>query len=448
MVLSVAMPGRPAAAQEDFSVDAPHPRLLLTARRHRLLRRERERRTARWTQFEALMSSNARMPEPGFAGALFYAAGGGSAYGRQAIRWAVDYGDDPRQLALVFDWCQDLLSADERQRLIEKLQQALSRRRSPETIATVRSRLFAAIALAGYVEGIGEREIEWVVKDWWRGKIIPGLRQGRNMIPRDQAYPLMEILHAIRDTVRIDLRLDDRRYFTSFPLYLLLTYYPAVYPAAENEFHIPLIPDAGEPDLRAAALARAADLSLIAFDPNALETQFLQGWAMRDSFLMRGPFGITYEFLWGNPYQPGLSYYNAPLSFHDPVRGALVVRSSWDSGADWFYLDGGVMQRFTDGKIQPLSWKDFREPLALGHTVVVPARSRSRFQVDAAEATTYYVIGLEPGAVCDIEVDEEELYEDTADRGGILVMKFPAGRKAGVRLRKRKTDTGAAKRSG
>ena len=43
---------------------------------------------------------------------------------------------------------------------------------------------------------------------------------------------------------------------------------------------------------------------------------------MHDHFLMRGPFGSPYEFLWANPYQPGLSYYHVPLVLHDPGSAA------------------------------------------------------------------------------------------------------------------------------
>ncbi len=143
---------------------------------------------------------------------------------------------------------------------------------------------------------------------------------------------------------------DPLHYFTSLPVYHLLSYYPAVYPSATNDFRIPIIEDAGEPDLRLAALSRAAELSMVSYDTNAYESQLLQGWLMRDQFLMRGPFGVTYELLWANPYQPALSYYSAPLVHHDPLRGRLLLRSGWDSDASWFYHGHGVMQTFEDGR--------------------------------------------------------------------------------------------------
>ena len=97
----------------------------------------------------------------------------------------------------------------------------------------------------------------------------------------------------------------------------------------------------GEPDLKRAALTRAAELSLVAYDSNTLEYQYLQGWLMHDRFLMRSPFGIPYEFLWANPYQPGLSYFHLPLAFHDSRLGRLFLRSSWDTGCHLAGLPGG-----------------------------------------------------------------------------------------------------------
>src|SRR5215467_10965576 len=95
---------------ESLRVYADHPRLLLTARRLQMLRKERDRRTMRWQQFELLMAGHAPMPERGFADALYYRVAQNEASGRAAVNWALASGTDLRQLALVFDWCQDLLS--------------------------------------------------------------------------------------------------------------------------------------------------------------------------------------------------------------------------------------------------------------------------------------------------------------------------------------------------
>jgi len=418
----------------EFSVERPHPRLLLTARHQRLLRRECQRRTPRWLQLERLLASNTPLPEPGFARALHYIASGDARQGRKAIVWALTDGSDARQLALVFDWCHPLLSESEKRILVKKLNHILEASPPAGDFSGIRARLFAALAIAEENDDQTERELRRVVEHWWRGNMVPALRRGEHVIGRDQVYPLIEILHAIQDNLQADLRRDDPHYFTTLPQYLLLSYYPAVYPAAGTDYRIPVLARPGEPDPRAAALARAADMSLVAYDPNAVETQYLQGFSMRDQFVLHSAFGIPYEFLWANPYHPGLSYYGAPLRFHDPRDGRLLARSSWDDNAVWFYLEDNRMQSFTEGRIQWLNWDDLTDPIRLGSTLIEPLHDGKRFQVNAAEATTCYLIGLEPHARYDIEVDDEEIREEIADAGGTIVLQFPAGRKAGARL--------------
>ena len=41
-------------------------------------------------------------------------------------------------------------------------------------------------------------------------------------------------------------------------------------------------------------MSRAAGLAMVAYDSNALDSQLLQGWLMRDRFLMRGSLGAVY----------------------------------------------------------------------------------------------------------------------------------------------------------
>ena len=58
--------------EEDFHVYKEYPRLILTPARLKLLRRERERQTPRWQQFDTLIQGKAVMPEPAFAYALYH----------------------------------------------------------------------------------------------------------------------------------------------------------------------------------------------------------------------------------------------------------------------------------------------------------------------------------------------------------------------------------------
>jgi hypothetical protein len=427
-------PGSAPAAQpgveESFLVSGEHPLLFLTSQRIRLLRRERERQSERWKQFDALMTGHAAMPEPGFALALYYQVAGDAEAGRRAVEWALSTGSDLRQLALVFDWCQPLLGEAQSAALAAKLQRAVETLPRTMTVSEARSRVLAAMVLYGRAPKISERELERVVRNWWRGEIVAAVKSGHAVIPRADTYALFEMLHAVRDNLNIDLRESLPTFFKQLPLYHLLSYYPAVYQTPENEYRIPAVKGA-EPDLALAAVSRAADLSMVAFDNNAPQNQYVQGWAMHDRFLLRGAFGIPYEFLWANPYQPGLSYYNLPLSMHDGIFGRVFARARWDDDAVWIGYFDGQLQTFSEGEatIHPLA--SATEPLQLGDTAVVAA---SRFSIKA-EATTVYVVGLAPSRIYNVEPDDEEFREGSTDPGGILELDFPGDFRGGIRLR-------------
>jgi hypothetical protein len=420
------------AEDVSYRVYTEQPRLLLRPQRLRLLKRERDRQSMRWEQFNTLIAGKAQMPEPGFASALFYAVTGDPAYGKLAIDWA-ESATDIRQVALVYDWCQDALTAAQGKALAAKLAKAASALAGKADLASLRDRAFAAIAIADIDPAASTKVLRDIVQNAWRQREVPILRGGAGLPPIEEVAALYELLHTIRDNLNIDLRDNAGAWFKELPALHLLQHYPAPYPAPENEYRIPAFDANSAPDLRRAALSRATELSMVAYDSNAADSQFLQGWLMQDRFLMRSPFGITYEFLWANPYQPGLSYYHFPLAHHDPNSGALFVRSSWDDDATWFGRVGQEWQTFQDGKITVLNTKKPREPLAIGETALYMARDPYRFAVkDAARA---YVIGLDPHARYEVEVDDREMDEQTADGAGTLDVVFSGDTTAGVRVR-------------
>jgi hypothetical protein len=421
------------AQDQDWRVDRDHPRLLVPARRLRLLQRERERESIRWQQFVSVMSGKEAPPERGFTFALFYLAGGGESYGREAVRWALGSAGDLRQIALVFDWCQPLLAPDEKAALVARLRAGVARDAESMSPAVLRSRLMAAVALAGHVDGAAETVARQVIEDWWRKWTIPALRTGKAVIDQEDFYPLLEIMHVIRDTYEIDLREDFPKYFAQLPAFHLLSHYPAPFPAPENDYRIPVMRTHGEPDRRQAVLSRAAGLSMVAFDTNNLENQFLQGWLIQDRFLMRSPLGIPYEFLWANPYQPGLSYYHMPLIFHDPLGGRLLLRSSWEDDAVWFYQAEGRKQLFRDGRIENLPPR-LDQPLSIGATTLVPATAPMKFPVATEDKVVYFLVNLEPSRRYEIEVDDERIREVATDSGGVIELLFPENRKTVVWL--------------
>ena len=258
---------------------------------------------------------------------------------------------------------------------------------------------------------------------------------GRSVVAREDAYALYEMLHVLRDNTNVDLRESARPFFRGFPTEHLVSYYPAPMEAPENDYYIGAARRTGEPDLRAAALSRAAELAMVAYDSNAADTQLLQGWLMHDRYLLRGAFGIPYEFLWANPYQPGLSYDHTPLVWHNSDFGRLFVRSDWDDTADWFGAFDGVMQLFRNGRVAALDSDRPPAPLLLHTAAVCFARAAHRFRVTVDEGSAVFIVGLAPRHTYQVEVDDEELYEADADPGGILELEVPRGKEFGVRIR-------------
>jgi hypothetical protein len=249
----------------------------------------------------------------------------------------------------------------------------------------------------------------------------------------------MELLHVFRDNLNFDLRDTFPAWFKEYPLVHLMAHYPAPWPAAENEFRIPADPEIRKtgPNLDKAVLSRAAELSMVAFDTNSPETQLLQGFLMNDRFVMRGTYGIPYEFLWANPYQPGLSYYHVPLACHDRIGGQLFVRSTWEDDASWIGFFEGRLQLFSEGSVTEIDPRLAHEPMDLEEATVFFGRDANRFRVPkrkADEATDdVFIVGLDPLKSYHVEVDGEEMVEEFADPGGIIYLPgLPAG--AGVRL--------------
>jgi len=423
-----------AAAQEEFRVYNEHPRLFLTAQRLRLLKREHDRDSMRWRQFDLLMRGAADQREPGFAEGLFYAVTGDTSFGKRAVEWALGPGADLRQLALVYDWCQPLLSPSLAKTLEAKIERLLGQK-AGNGIEARRDRVLALIAIADESRHVEENPLRETITGWWRNDLAPKLRSGEMMAPPPELFALFEILHAVRDNLKIDLREDATDYFRELPKYQVLANYPAPLAAPENEYRIPVFRGSGQPDLDQAALARAAGLESVAYDNNALENQYLQGWLIQDRFMLQGVFGAPYEFLWANPYQPGLSYFQLPIFYHDQQSGALFLRSNWEDDAIWFGIYQGELQLFRDGRVTVLNPKgplpSKAEGIPVGDATVLVGRNPMQF---AMEGGRVLVVGLKPHSKYLVETDDEEMSEFETDGVGTLVLEYPADWAAGVRI--------------
>jgi len=434
LIFLSGVPLFPQSGGDPIAISTDHPRLLLRPARLRLLRRERERKSPRWLQFEAYVAGQAPMPEQGLARALYYQISGDADAGRRAAAWALGGESDTRQQAMVFDWCQEALTEAQRRDLTARLEKAITAPPADDSIATARTRAMAAIVLYDHVPRTPQRELERLVRTWWEGKMAPALNSGRSVVTRDEAYPLYELLHAMRDNTLLDLRESAAGFFKEFPIEHLISYYPATYPGPDTEYHIGAERKIGEPDLQLACLARTAELAMVAFDTNAQSTQVLQGWLMHDRFMLRSTFGAPYEFLWANPYQPGLSYYLVPLVYYNADFGHLFVRSNWEENAKWFGYFDGVTQIFEDGHATLVD-PQRSAPLSLEEAVICLGQTARKFYVTLEEDEPAFIVGLEPRHTYLVEIDDEEMYEAVTDPGGILQLELPRGKEVGVRLK-------------
>src|SRR5688572_19176845 len=100
LVLLLTLAAFAQQPEEDFHVYTEHPRLLLTPQRLKLLKRERERQSQRWVQFETLVAGKAAFSEPGLAYALYHQITGDAT----AARTASNAAKDARLLAIAYDW--------------------------------------------------------------------------------------------------------------------------------------------------------------------------------------------------------------------------------------------------------------------------------------------------------------------------------------------------------
>ncbi len=426
--------GQPPA-EESYKAYTDAPRLLLRPARLRLLTRERERQSLRYLQFETFLQNKQAMPEIGFAYSLAARISNNKDHCLTAYSWVEKAKEaDIRQRAIVYDWCGEMLDARQKATLADQLRRATP---APSTITSLRDRAFIALALVDVDAAFSEKVLKETVEAW-RAKFVPGLRKSTPVNSAD-LYPLLELLHAVRDNIEIDLRQDAPQYFIDLPLTQMLGYYPAPYPGPDNEFRVAFFSGDGDADLKLATMMRAAELSLVALDNNAELAQSLQGWLLQDRYLLRSPLGIVYEFLWANPYQPGLTYHHLPNSYHDKRNGRLFIRDNWEEESRFLCYYDGKIQIFEDGKRKELKVSPSTPPIELGGaTILVGGKDLVkpiRFELQGSDREAWYIVGLRPNAIYDIEIDDQELDEARTDSGGVLSLEFqkPIG-KTSVRV--------------
>ncbi len=420
-----------AECEQSYRVYTEHPRLWLDARRLRLLRRERERDSVRWQQLQLLNKSGLPLPEEPLVRALEYQVAGDEGAGKRAASWAVKRAEatsspdaaELRRLAVVFDWCYPLLGDGDRARLVERMARGIAALSAPDAMRSFASVVLASIVLADDWPG-SERSLTAAFEKKWREASLPALREGRALDAPADRVAFLEMCHAARANLNLDLWEQAPVYFKEFPIYLLLQYYPPPLTVAGHRFRQPSQPSKSTSDPAVEGeLARVAELLTVAYETNSVETQFVQGWITHDLYRLRTPTGAWYEFLWMNPYQPGLSYYNVPLHLHDEVAGRLWARSSWDDDAAWAGYFNGELQLFADGRRSVVDPATQTQPIVFPQLAVAPLRGDGAFKVRLAEGRDVYVVGLQSGKTYWVKTADGKFLPRETRKGGILSLE-------------------------
>ncbi len=352
---------------------APHtPQLLLNAQRLRRLKRDRERKTARWVNFENRINTAPDSPERGFELALYYAITGDEAKGREAVQWALNH-NSPRQSALVLDWCSSLISEDQKKKLA----------------------LFHFII-------VGHASYE-LLRDSWFNQIASGREPGTPSVtaPLDsfilggqpqELYALCELIYAVRAATQTDLRDSNPRFFSTLPSEILLSAKPRELNSPPWMLHV-------------------AALALVAIDPNLPGSQFLQSWALEDNQTLREGPGVAYELLWADPYLPGVGYQNMDTWVYDDY-GRLFARSGWDPNSCWIEISPQAVKQ----ENCPANWQN--ETVTFGHLTLIPMTARCVDIPHAANNESVLVWKLKPGQKMTYGKGKEQR-TSTADAAGV-----------------------------
>ena len=432
----------PAAAlpQADYRIYEEHPRLLVNPQRIDRLRKDAERQSTRWRQLKTLIDDDAAFPEEPLVRALQFQVLGDEAAGRQAVQWALESAragafKDPeilRLAALVFDWCVELFSDEEKTAAAQALGEGagpLLNAPNPG-IDSVRGAVLAAAAAAGHWTGSDGDGSEALLADFmerhWKKWIAPALRRGELLDRGYEIIAVMEICHVIRRNLEVDLWSDTREAFETLPRHLMLGYYPQPIETTEGVFRDPAARSTQDFDpVRESTLRRIGEMLMVAYNVSWEEYRFLQGWLRHDAFILKTPLGAPYEFLWLNPYLPGFSYSSSPLFTHDELRGRLFVRGGWEDGDRWLGYLNGELQVFADGKRYVVRPQDHQAPLGLAGTIVVFGSVPMSIKFKAPEGERIFVVGLGDQQPVRAKIGKKGFEVYDPGRGGILRFENP-----------------------
>jgi hypothetical protein len=361
------------AASNDAQTPDQGYKLLLSPQRLRRLQRDRDRKTIRWLNFERRVQTGPDSPERGFELALYYAVTHDEARGREAVQWMKKHACDRRQLALVLDWCRDLMTDSDR-----ALPASCKQVSGP--ITSLRDTAFFEATVGGDLQI----------------SALPADSTAQVLSDSKQLYALCEYLITARSLTHTDPRQQNATFFRVLP----------------KEFLLSLKPDQIEhPDW----MAHIAALALVAVDPNLEGSQFLQGWAMEESqMLIDGP-GVAYEFLWADPYLPGIAYRNLDPWAYDPA-GRLFARTDWDANSCWIAVDTTGM------RMKNCSQDALKGKQAFGSLTLMPMSTPCMEVPERANRESLILWRMKPGQALAYRGEGKKEVVETADPAGMWLV--------------------------
>jgi hypothetical protein len=369
--------------------DAGHgPPLLLSTKRLHRLKLDAQRQTERWSNFEQRVKTVTGSPERGFELALYGTVTGNGDACRSAVEWGKAHAAEHRQIALILNWCGPEIAAADRSLLLS----APVEKDGAHPFASARDALFMDAA-----EGRASRES--IRRQW--SQLLP-LIQHDPRVCLPEIYSLFEFIDVAQKNFRLDLRQDDARLFAALPNLFLLAMHPA---------------DLEHPDWK----VRAGGLMMVNVDPNLQGSSFIQGWAMEDPKMARDGPGVAYEFLWANPYLPGLGYYNMDLFSYDVGSSLLLARKSWDANSCWV----SIFREHVDSLQCPPGLLD--SAATFGALTLVPMKEEC-LQVTPRATKVTMLSGLQPGAGIAWEEQGKKFNASADASGNVMLSSTASGR--------------------
>ena len=428
-----------ALPQAEFRVYQEHPRLFLEPARLERLRKDADRQSLRWVALRDLVESGTSFPEQPLVDALRYQVEGADEPGARAVDWAmrlarrgIRTASELREAALVLDWCRDRFEGDALAAFERAVADAVEAvlPQSGLDVGLVRAAILASIAVAGHWKG-SESALEQLLRIHWDLEIRPVLEAGGLFDDGAALVAILEASLAVRHNLEIDLLRPATRALAALVRTRLLSYYPVDIETVEGRARRPSRFGSDE-DMAGiqAPLYRLAEMLLVGYESNLREFQFLQGWIRDDNYQLASPMAAPYEFLWVNPYLPGLTSQSAPLVAYDAVRGRLYGRLGWEGDATWIGFADGRLELLEGGNLSVAEDLAGLAPMYFRDAVVVPVKPPAKLVLrwepadrDPPDGTRIFLVGLRPRETYGLKVGGREPRLAEADPGGLIVLR-------------------------